>query len=140
MRMMSKFVLARHWRKANESQQQRFSQAFKELLVRTYATAMLKYKDEKIKVLPSAGAGDERKALVRTEFKPSDGGPTVPIHYSFYKNKEGEWKVYDMNIERISLVTNYRSAYAEKIAKDGIEALIESINKTDKQEVIGRSQ
>lgn len=125
-RAMSRAVLGRHWREASEEQRERFTKEFRDLLVRTYATALLKYTNEEIKFLPfRAPAADEKTALVKTEVV-QPGGPSIPIHYSFYRTDQG-WKVYDVAIEGVSLVTNYRGTYAEKVRTQGLDALIASI-------------
>ena len=132
---MSRMVLARNWRTANDDQRTRFTVAFRDLLVRTYATALLKYTDEKIELLPYHAQPDDRKVIVKTEIRPGAGGPPIPLYYRFY-DKKGEWKVFDVSIDGVSMVTNYRSVYAEKVRKQGLDALIVQISKentTDKK-------
>jgi len=130
-RTMSKSVLARYWREATEDQRKKFTHEFRDLLVRTYATALLKYTDQKILFLPFVSKPDDKTVTVRTEVKQSGGGPNIPIHYSFFKSEAG-WKVYDITIDGISLVTNYRSTYAERIQREGLDALIASIARDNK--------
>jgi phospholipid transport system substrate-binding protein len=65
--------------------------------------------------------------------KQGGGQPNIPIHYSFYKNSDGVWKVYDISIEGVSLVTNYRSVYATKVRDKGMDALITEITDNNKQ-------
>lgn len=126
---MSQWVLGRHWREATEEQRQRFIKEFRDLLVRTYATALLNYTDQEIVYLPSQKRG-ENEVTVKTEIKQS-GGPGVPIQYTFYKGPQG-WKVYDVVIEGVSLVANYRSVYASKIKQQGLDAVIASMAKDNK--------
>lgn len=125
-RVMSRAVLGRYWRDASDEQRSRFAGEFRDLLVRTYATALLKYTDEKVVYLPFNGRPEDKTTVVKTEVKLSGGGPPVPILYSFYQGRDG-WKVYDVTINGVSLVTNYQSTYAAKIKNDGIEALIASM-------------
>lgn len=132
---MSQWVLGRYWRTATPEQRERFSKEFRDLLVRTYATALLNYTDEKVVYLPFTGKPDDKQVIVRTEIKQSSGAPDIPISYSFYNKGDGEWKVYDVSIEGVSLVTNYRTTYADKIRRDGLDALIASISKTTTQNV-----
>lgn len=131
---MSQWVLGRYWRTATPEQQERFVQEFRDLLVRTYATALLNYRDEKVIYLPFTGKPDDKQVIVRTEIKQSSGAPNIPISYSFYRKGE-EWKVYDVSIEGVSLVTNYRTTYADKIRREGLDSLIASISKTSTQNV-----
>ena len=91
-RTMSKSVLARHWREATEDQRARFTQEFRNLLVRTYATALLKYTDQEIVYLPYRDKPGEKTVVVKTEVKQGGGGPSIPIHYNFY-NTDSAWKV-----------------------------------------------
>lgn len=132
-RRMSQWVLGRSWRDATPEQRDRFVVAFRDLLVRTYSTALLNYKDQEIVYLPAARAAASDEAVVKTAVKQSGGQPDIPIHYSFYKNKDGVWKVYDVTIEGVSLVTNYRSVYSTKIRDKGIDALINDINDGNKK-------
>lgn len=127
--VMSRAVLGRHWRDASKEQRSRFAGEFRNLLVRTYATALLKYTDEKVVYFPFNGRPEDKTAVVKTEVKLSGGGPPVPIQYSFYQGRDG-WKVYDVTIDGVSLVTNYQSTYAAKIRSDGIDALIANMAPT----------
>ncbi len=132
-RRMSQWVLGRSWRDATPEQRDRFVAAFRDLLVRTYSTALLNYKDQEIIYLPTPRRANEDDVLVKTEVKQSGGQPNIPIHYSFYKNRDGAWKVYDVTIEGVSLVTNYRSVYATKIRDKGLDALIVEITAGNRQ-------
>lgn len=122
-RVMSRSVLGRYWRQASDTQQDKFVGEFRELLVRTYATALLKYTNQEIRYLPVFSKPDDKTVLVRTEIVQGGGGSNIPMNYSFYHSKDG-WKVYDVAIEGVSLVTNYRSTYGEKIRNQGLDALI----------------
>ncbi|MHB8255740.1 MAG: MlaC/ttg2D family ABC transporter substrate-binding protein [Acidiferrobacterales bacterium] len=130
---MSQWVLGRNWRTASEEQRTRFVTLFRDLLVRTYSTALLQYTDQKIIYLPVSAAPGSTQMLVRTEVQQSGGAPDIPIYYSFYKNRSGDWKVYDVSIDGVSLVTNYRSVYAEKIRREGMNALLDSLSVRDAQ-------
>lgn len=130
---MSQWVLGKHWREATPEQRGKFVTEFRDLLVRTYSTALLNYTDQKIVVLPVNRKADDEEVVVKTEVKQSGGAPNVPIHYTFYKNKkDNAWKVYDVTIEGVSLVTNYRSVYATKIRQEGLDALLVSMAQSNK--------
>ncbi len=124
---MSEWVLGRNWRTATPEQRARFVPLFRDLLVRTYSTALLNYTDQKIVYTPLTMHPGDTNVQVRTEVKQSGGAPDIPIYYSFYKTKDGSWKVYDVSIDGISLVTNYRSVYASKIKEQGMDALLASL-------------
>jgi phospholipid transport system substrate-binding protein len=96
------------------------------LLVRTYSTAMLEYTDEKINFLPFNGDLSKKKVKITMEILQS-GGPSIPMAFSMYLNKEDAWKVYDVKIDGISLVTNYRSTFANRIRNEGMDKLIDSL-------------
>jgi phospholipid transport system substrate-binding protein len=137
-RRMSQWVLGRAWRDATPEQRDRFTAAFRDHLVATYATALLNYKDQEVIYLPVQAAPGADDVVVRTEIKQGGGQPNIPIYYSFYKNREGAWKVYDISIEGVSLVTNYRSVYVSKIREQGIDALIDEIvNNTRQKRLAG---
>lgn len=123
---MSQWVLGKHWQQASPEQQKRFTEEFRNLLVRTYATALLNYTDQKVEFLPFNAREGADEATVKTLIKQSGGGPDIPINYAFYK-KAPEWKVYDVSIDGVSLVSNYRRTYAARIKREGLDALIQSI-------------
>lgn len=125
-RRMSQRVLGKFWNRASEEQQSRFVEEFKTLLVRTYATALREYSDQKIDFLPTRSREDG-EVSVRMQVNQS-GGPPVPIHYEMYKTDVG-WKVYDVAIDGVSLVINYRSTFAAEIRDNGVDGLIDRLVK-----------
>ncbi len=122
---MSRWVLGKYWRSATRGQRSRFVGQFRTLLVRTYATALLAYSDERVEILPVRTRGQVTRTTVRTEIRRSGGIP-IPINYSMYL-KNGLWKVHDVTIDGISLVTNYRSAFGAQIQRVGLEGLIQRL-------------
>jgi len=131
-RLMTRAALGRYWRRASEGQKARLVREFQELLVRTYATMLLGYSDEKIEYLPFRGKPGDRRVVVRTKVYTSDGAPPVPIDYRLAK-KDGEWKVYDVVVDGVSLVSNYRGTFAEEVRKGGIEGLIASLKEHNRK-------
>jgi len=125
-RKMSQLVLGQNWRTATDAQKDAFAAEFKDLLVRTYAVAMLKFTDQKIVYLPYTGDSSKKTVVVKLNIKQSGGAPDIPVYTVFYNGKNG-WKVIDINIEGISLVTNYRNVYNQTIKDQGLDALIKSI-------------
>jgi phospholipid transport system substrate-binding protein len=119
---MSRDVLRRYWDEASPEQRERFIEEFKNLLVRTYAKALTEYSDQKVKFLPLEDADGDDRVTVRTEVY-QEGGFPIPISYSMYK-RESRWLVYDVTIDGVSLVKNYRSAYRAQIRRGGLEQLI----------------
>ena len=130
-RRMSRWVLGQYWRKATPAQQDAFTTQFTGLLVRTYATALLSYSGQKIAYSPFRMDPQSDHAVVRTRVIQTNGGPNIPIDYEFVRKADG-WKVYDVTIDNVSLVTNYRSVYASKIRRDGLQALIDSMARVNR--------
>jgi phospholipid transport system substrate-binding protein len=129
--MMSRWVLGRSWQQATPEQRRRFADEFRTLLVRTYAKALLEYSDNEIRVLPSANPADSNEATVKTEAQVRTGSP-IPINYSMHLNNEG-WKVYDVTVDGVSLVTNYRSTFASQIRSNGLDTVIADLQKRNAQ-------
>tara|TARA_R110002111_G_scaffold40867_1_gene76192 strand:- start:328 stop:963 length:636 start_codon:yes stop_codon:yes gene_type:complete len=123
---MSKLALGKNWRKANTAQRERFINEFRLLLVRTYSTAMLEFTDEEIVFLPFRDDLAKKRVQVAMEILQA-GGPSIPMALSMYLTKEDEWKVYDVKIDGISLVTNYRSTFATEIRNVGMDKLIDNL-------------
>ena len=122
---MSKWALGKYWRRASKQQRKDFIREFKSLLIRTYATSLSEYADQTIKYLPFRGKLSSGDVTVRSEVEQPGGFP-VPIDYKLHI-KGGEWKVYDVKIDDISLVANYRSSFSKQIRKSGLDALIKKL-------------
>jgi phospholipid transport system substrate-binding protein len=122
-RQIARWVLGKYWRTATGGQRERFTEEFRTLMVRTYATALLEYTDQKVRVLPIPPGGDTDRVTVRTEVRQPGGGPPLDISYVMYA-RDGIWKVYDVVIDGISLVSNYRTAFSTQIEREGLEKLI----------------
>ena len=119
---ISMLVLGKTWRKINEDQQQQFKSEFKTMLLRTYAVALGKYKDQEIDFKPLRMEPTDKQATVKTQII-QDGAQPISVDYTLAK-KDDEWKVFDIVIEGVSLVTNYRSQFASEIKNNGIDSLI----------------
>ncbi len=124
---MSRSVLGKHWRKASPGQQEAFVEEFKNLLVRTYATALLEYTEERITFAPLKSKAGDIEVTVSSEIE-QPGGLGIPIEYRMERQAEG-WKVYDVTIDGLSLLVNYRNTFNNEIRKVGIDGLIENIRK-----------
>ena len=118
----SQLVLGKYWRTADEAQRSRFQAAFKELMVRTYANALFQYVDQKVDYKPSLRDASGERVVVRTEIiKP--GETPIPVNYRMHM-KDGEWKVYDVYVDGISLIVTYRQSFASEIRQSGLDSLI----------------
>ncbi len=110
------------WSKATPKQQSALINGFQQVLVRTYAKSLLSYAGQEIRYLPSKPGRQPGTVTVSTEVR--EGGSTpIPIDYRLYQ-KGGGWKVYDVIIDNVSLVSNYRSSFASQIRQGGIDGLI----------------
>ncbi len=120
---MAKLALGKNWRLATNEQKLEFVSEFRNLLVRTYSKSLIEFKDQEIKYFPLTLAADEIKASVKAEVI-QPGGPSIPMSYRM-RIKNNAWKVYDIKIDGISLVTSYRGTFTQEIRKSGIEGLLE---------------
>ncbi len=110
------------WSKATPQQQSALIKGFQQVLVRTYAKSLLSYSGQEIRYLPSKPGRQSGTVTVSTEVR--EGGSTpIPIDYRLYQ-QGGAWKVYDVIIDNVSLVSNYRSSFASQIRQGGIDGLI----------------
>ncbi len=129
---MSQLVLGRYWRQASPDQRKQFMAAFKGLLERTYGNSLLENADANLEWMPAREqSGDE--VLVRSRASGGNLSSPVPINYRVHKTGDG-WKIYDVTVEGISLVTNYRSTYASIIRSQGLDSLIQKLEQKSSQQ------
>ena len=117
----ARLVLGRHWRDMSPQQRRAFVQEFSTHLVRFYAASLLKYKDQTIDYKPLRAPEAADDVSVNTEVEP-ENGPSIPIVYRMHL-KDGEWKVYDVAIDGISLVASNRSSFAAEIRQGNVDSL-----------------
>lgn len=120
---MTQLAMGQHWSKASPEQQTKLVDEFRTLLVRTYSNALTSYQDETIKVNPIPALGDRTEASVRTMVIQGKGKEPIPIDYAMEKKADG-WKVFDVTVAGVSLVTNYRGSFNSQVRKGGVEGLI----------------
>jgi phospholipid transport system substrate-binding protein len=133
---MTALAMGRDWKKADAGQRKRLVDEFRTLLVRTYSNALTGYKDQTIRYKPSikpAGGGD---TVVRTEVLQSGGKP-IPLDYSVERAPEG-WKIYDVVVAGVSLVTNYRDTFNQEVRANGVDGLIKMLSDKNQQLEAGR--
>jgi len=129
---MTNLALGRYRRKVKGEKKQQLVQAFRNLLVRTYGKALLEYNDQVVDYLPMRGKLSKGEVTVRTEIQQQGGFP-IPINYNLYQ-KDGQWKVYDLSIDSVSLVTNYRSTFAREIKTNGVDSLIKTLKQRNEEQ------
>jgi len=122
---MTQLAMGRNWRDATPEQQKKMVSEFRTLLVRTYTTAFTQYKNQTVEYKPLRAAAGDSEVVVQSLIK-QPSGPPVAVDYSMEKTDSG-WKVYNMKIEGISLVENYRNTFNSEIQKHGVEGLIASL-------------
>lgn len=125
-KQMTQSAMGRYWRKANETQQEQLVVAFRELLVRTYGVALLNYSGQEINYLPVKKSDRPDLVTVETIVTEANGGPTIPVDYRLREMSNG-WKVYDVVIDGVSLVSNYRSSFAGQIRRSGVDGLVKEL-------------
>ncbi|WP_374355890.1 phospholipid-binding protein MlaC [Chitinimonas sp.] len=118
-------AVGRYWKEATPEQQAALTREFKTLLIRTYSTALSANKIQAIDVKPVKMADSDADVTVKTEVQVTGGQP-FPIDYRLYK-ANGAWKVYDVTVEGVSLVTNYRTSFNQTIQKGGIDGLVKAL-------------
>ena len=122
---MTALAMGRNWPKANAEQQKALTAEFRTLLVRTYSSALSNYKNQVIEFKPLRAAAADADVNVRTQVK-QPGTEPVSIDYSMEKTPNG-WKVYDVVVGGVSLVTNYRETFNTEIRDGGVDGLIKSL-------------
>jgi len=122
---VSRMVLGKNWTKATPEQKTAFQAEFRTLLIRTYASALSKYKNQTIEYKPFRMVNASNIASVKTQII-QPGGQPIAVDYTLEKQAE-TWKVYDIVIEGVSLVTNYRGQFAQEIRQNGMDSLIKKL-------------
>jgi phospholipid transport system substrate-binding protein len=127
---MTAQAVGKDWRQATPAQQKALSDEFRTLLVRTYSNALTAYKNQTIDFKPVKMAPADTEVTVKTEIKQAGAKP-IGINYELEKNGSG-WKVYDVVIADVSMVTSYRDQFRQEIANDGLDGLLKSLQAKNK--------
>lgn len=128
---MARSVLGRQaWNKASPSEREAFSKAFTQLVIRTYASPLAEYSDETVKFMPVKGSVEGRFLRVNSLIVRSQGN-NIPLNYSLV-SKDGQWKIYDLSVEGVSLLQSFRSQFAQALQHDNINSLIKQMNERSK--------
>jgi phospholipid transport system substrate-binding protein len=128
---MTRLAVGAGWRQATPEQQQRLAEEFTTLLVHTYSGALASYSDQVMEVRSARNQPGDTGATVRSEIR-QPGAQSIAIDYSLAKTASG-WKVYDVKIAGVSLVSTYRSTFSEEIRNRGIEGLISLLSAKNRQ-------
>lgn len=122
---MTQLAVGKHWPRATAKQKQSLVAEFRNLLVRTYSSSLTAFSNQTVDFKPMVIKPDDTDVTVRSEIR-QPGGQPIPINYSMYKTAFG-WKVYDVAIDGVSLVTNYRASFSSTIRQNGIDGLISTL-------------
>lgn len=118
-------VLGKHWRTASDLQKERFVEAFYVTLLHRYADGILDFDTDRVEILPYKGNAKRRTTVVRTRVRLDDGS-NIPVHYTLV-NREDKWRMFDVKIEGVSYVVNYRKELESEIRSSGLETVIERL-------------
>lgn len=135
---MSKLAVGFHWKRLTDEQKEEIIQEFRTLLVRTYTKALAKFVDGEVEFVPYRKGPRPDRANVKTKVKHANGGTTL-ITYSMRLIKEEKWMVYDVKVENISLVTNYRTNFNKEIALGGADGLIKLLKEKNAKAESGKA-
>jgi phospholipid transport system substrate-binding protein len=128
---MSRSVLGRQaWNKATPAEKKEFTQAFTQLVIRTYASPLAEYSGETVKFLPLRGEGDGRFVRVNSVIS-RPNGQKIPLSYNLV-SKNGQWKVYDLSVEGVSLLQSFRSQFGQVLQHSNMQGLIAQMHQNKK--------
>ncbi|WP_374088274.1 phospholipid-binding protein MlaC [Methylomicrobium lacus] len=126
---ISALVLGKLWKEASPDERERFKREFQTLLVRTYSRAFVEFKEWSVRFLPIDMEPGANKVIVKTEVL-QPGIQPVGVNYRMFSSNTGQWKVYDIMIEGVSLVTNYRTTFTNEVQQKGsLAAVIDGLAK-----------
>jgi phospholipid transport system substrate-binding protein len=122
---MTRLAVGRNWAQASDVQKEALTKEFRTLLVRTYSTSLSQYRNQTIDVKPAKYAAQDKDTVVRTTVN-QPGGQPIPIDYGMERSDKG-WKVYDVVVDGVSLVTTYRGSFNDQIQKSGVDGLVKTL-------------
>ena len=122
---MTRLAVGRNWAQASDAQKEALTKEFQTLLVRTYSTSLSQYRNQTIDVKPAKFAPADKDTTVRTVVN-QPGGQPIPIDYGMERTDKG-WKVYDVVVDGVSLVTTYRGSFNDQIQKSGVDGLVKTL-------------
>jgi phospholipid transport system substrate-binding protein len=131
LRRITQLAVGPGWRRATPEQQDRLTQEFKTLLVRTYSGALASYRDQAIEFRPLRAAAGDTEVTVKSLIRQS-GAESIAVEYDLAR-VGAQWKVFDVRIGGISLVATYRSSFAEEVRNNGVDGLIAQLSRKNRQ-------
>jgi len=129
---MGKLILGKYWKQASDDQRTSFVAEFKDMLIRTYAKSLVDFGHAKVNVVPAREKQQGKYYTVQSELDVGSGKAPLQVAYIFRKNKQDEWKVFDLAVDGLSLVKNFRTSFSQEIRETSLDALIERLANTNK--------
>lgn len=129
--IMSQLVIREHWKSASEETRAAFVEQFRKLLVRTYSIALLEFSGQKIVYPNNEGLDLSAKTVLVNQEIEQSGSKSIKLGYRLHRGS-GEWKVFDVSIDGISLVKTYRASFSSLIEKDGLDGLVANLAEKNK--------
>lgn len=135
---MTRLAVGKGWRQATPEQRETLVSEFRNLLVRTYGSSLTKYKNETVEFKPFKMEPQATDVTVKSQIMRTDGGQPIAVDYSMEKTPNG-WKVYDVTVEAVSLVTTYRGSFSDEVQRSGIDGLIASLQQKNRDAAAARA-
>jgi len=128
---MTSLAVGRSWRQANADQRKALIGEFRTLLVRTYANSLTAYRNQTVSFKPAPAKSAGNEVTVRSQIN-NPGGQAVSLDYNLARSG-GDWKVFDVTVADVSLVTNYRSTFSSEVRTSGVDGLIKSLQEKNRR-------
>jgi phospholipid transport system substrate-binding protein len=128
---MTSLAVGRGWQQISADQRKALTEEFHTLLVRTYANSLTAYSEQSVSFKPSATPDKNGEVTVRSQINKPGAAP-IPLDYSLIRNEDG-WKVFDVMVANVSLVTNYRSSFASEMNKGGADGLLKALQEKNRR-------
>ncbi len=135
---MTRLAVGKGWRQATPEQRETLVTEFRNLLVRTYGSSLTRYKNETVEFKPFKMEPQATDVTVKSQILRTDGGQPVAVDYSMEKTPSG-WKIYDVTVEAVSLVTTYRGSFSDEVQRSGIDGLIASLQQKNRDAAASKS-
>ncbi len=135
MELVSRWIIGKSWKEAGSQQRQQFIDEFTHMLIRTYANALLEFRGKRVEFMPFHHDARRKDAVVKAEFHGISGSPPIPVWFRVVqRGTDSPWRVFDVIVDQVSLVKNYRSSFSAEIRKVGFDGLIARLVKHNRGE------
>lgn len=135
LQSMAKLILGKHWKTASEQQRTDFIDEFKNMLIRTYAKSVADFGHAKINIIPNAEGQKGKFYRVKTQVTLS-GNPPLNVDYVFRQQNDKQWKAFDLVVDGLSMIKNFRSSFSQEIEETSLDALIDRMRNTNTEQQV----